>query len=412
MSNSLTRYASLLAASVNVQPGQLVVVRCETEYYDLALLAAEAAYQRGASMVRILTSDPRQTEQTVRHASEDEIRRMFDTDIDVFNRLADCHGALIGVRGEQDFNLGSRLQAEVPDRYQLYMNTLTAAREPYSRLIVNRAQGQWLVAGAATESWAKQIGITKDELWERIFRVTFADQENCLELNAQSDAALLHRRNILNELGYRRFRVTGGGSDFTVGIHPLARWMGGGRVSQRGVPFTPNKPTYENFITPDWRTANGTLKMHRPFMVEGVPVIGLVVTYKDGEIVEWDAESGKEAFAQLIAREGAGRGGEFALADRNTPVYLENMIWWHILFDENAACHWAFGNGYSAAFEDGASLTAAELAERGLAQAKTHVDGMWGCDQTCVFGFDASGTEHPIMLDGAWAPELANPAGA
>ncbi|MGI8826914.1 MAG: aminopeptidase [Chloroflexota bacterium] len=80
---------------------------------------------------------------------------------------------------------------------------------------------------------------------------------------------------------------------------------------------------------------------------------------------------------------------------------------YNTLFDENASCHVALGNGFSATIEGGTAMTEGDLLARGVNQSATHVDFMIGSDELDIEGETESGEIVPVFRRGIWAGALA-----
>ena len=110
--------------------------------------------------------------------------------------------------------------------------------------------------------------------------------------------------------------------------------------------------------------------------------------------------------AQFLAIDGAKRLGEIALVDAGSPIFQSGRVFYEILFDENAACHIAFGEAYPECVEGGTALSRDELAALGVNQAETHVDFMIGTPTMQVTGVCADGRRIPMMENGCFCDEL------
>jgi aminopeptidase len=75
-----------------------------------------------------------------------------------------------------------------------------------------------------------------------------------------------------------------------------------------------------------------------------------------------------------------------------------------ILFDENATCHVALGNGYRFTVPDLPSSIEAR-AERGFNLSGIHQDVMIGGPQVAADGLEAAGNATPILRDDVWMLE-------
>ncbi|HJU47470.1 MAG TPA: aminopeptidase, partial [Gaiellaceae bacterium] len=94
--------------------------------------------------------------------------------------------------------------------------------------------------------------------------------------------------------------------------------------------------------------------------------------------------------------------GELALVAGDSAVGQTGLVFQNTLFDENATCHIAFGNGLpmTVAGTDGRSRE--ELLELGVNVAAVHTDFMVGGPQVEVDGLDAGGAATPIIRDDVW----------
>ena len=100
---------------------------------------------------------------------------------------------------------------------------------------------------------------------------------------------------------------------------------------------------------------------------------------KDGKIVEAHAEKGEDILKAAIAEdEGASYFGEVALVPYDSPISNQKILFYNTLFDENAACHLAFGEAYPECVKGGEAMSKEELKAAGLNDSNTHVDFMVG----------------------------------
>jgi len=100
--------------------------------------------------------------------------------------------------------------------------------------------------------------------------------------------------------------------------------------------------------------------------------------------------------------EGAAYFGEVALVPYESPISNLQLLFYNTLFDENAACHIAFGEAYPC-ITGGRDMTKEQLKERGLNDSITHVDFMIGTADLSIVGTTRDGHQVPIFVNGNFA---------
>lgn len=409
------RFVELLVQQgCNVQSGQQVLIYAEPSNIDLARLAAEACYRRGARYVDIDVAVPGLERLHVLGAPPNRLTFVPTYKTVQIDQIVDSNGAALSFRSQDEPDLYEDFDVE---GHRKLNEMLVARRDAVKRYrdegVLQRKVG-WCLAGPPSPKWARKVypELTEAEavaaLWKEIFKMTFADQENCLTLWAEHLDRLARRTQILNDMRVKEIRFVNEplGTDLTVRLSELARWVSGRKSTSYGVEVCLNIPTFEVFTTPDWRGTNGTVTMTRPAMINGTLVEGLRVRFEEGEIVSVSADKNGAAYEALIGTPGdpsARRLGEVALVGVDSPIFQSGRVFQHTLYDENAACHIATGMAYTVGIEDGDLLPPEQLDSIGFnRRAKTHQDVMISDETTTVY---ADGKE--ILVKGSWLGELA-----
>jgi aminopeptidase len=169
-----------------------------------------------------------------------------------------------------------------------------------------------------------------------------------------------------------------------------------------GITYLPNIPTEEVFTSPDRRRADGTISLTKPVIISGQVVEGLKVAFSGGRITDVTAASGAgTVLAQLDTDEGARSLGEVSLVDRDSRIAKAGILFHDTLFDENAACHVAWGQSFPFAVADGLTMSDDERYEIGLNRSAVHTDVVIGGDGLTVTGTGPKGTVD-IIRDDEW----------
>ena len=79
------------------------------------------------------------------------------------------------------------------------------------------------------------------------------------------------------------------------------------------------------------------------------------------------------------------------------------MLFYNTLFDENASCHFAFGEAYPTCIQGGTEMTPEQLLAHGLNSSITHEDFMVGTSDLSITGITPDGKEIQIFRGGNFA---------
>ena len=269
---------------------------------------------------------------------------------------------------------------------------------------------KWVVAAAASPAWAKSLfpdlSVEKavEKLWENIFAATRVNLDDPIAAWSEHDKNLKKYSKFLNKSQFTKLIYKAPGTDLEVCLVENHIWQGGSGTSKAGATFFANIPTEEIFTMPHAYKVNGVVKATKPLIELGNTIENFSFTLKDGKIVDYTAEKGKDVLKTLLSiDEGASRLGEVALVPHDSPISNTNILFKDTLFDENASCHFAFGAAYSDTVENGEKLSASEKKKIGMNESMTHVDFMVGGPELSVIGIDKNGKEVQILKNGNWA---------
>jgi len=395
----LRDYAAIaLDVGIGFQPGKDLAINAFVEHAPFARIVADEAYRRGAALVDVWYWDAHVKRSRLAHAPEDSLGRtpaMLDTR---YTDLADRNGALINIVGDPDPDL---LAGVDPHRVGLDRMPGLAARFA----VQARAMVEWTIVAFPTDGWAKSVLGVADAglLWEKMKPALRLDQPDPVAAWREHIGSLRARAARLNDLQLDAIYYEGPGVDFTVGLHPRHIWRVADLTSRSGISGVINIPTEEVYTAPDPARAEGVIRSTMPLALGGSLIEGLVLRFEAGRIVEVQAEAGAEIVRGYIATDaGASRLGEIALVDRTSPVARAGVTFLNTLFDENASCHIAFGDGIRTAVRGYDPADPAPDDEVGVNVSKTHIDFMVGSPDVTVTGITVTGAQHTLLRDNLW----------
>jgi aminopeptidase len=105
-----------------------------------------------------------------------------------------------------------------------------------------------------------------------------------------------------------------------------------------------NIPSYEIFISPDWRGTDGVVIYNQPVYSNGIVVTGIKLVFKEGRVVEAHADQNEALLKAMLAKPNADKVGEFSLTDKRLSRILVPLG--VTLYDENLGG--PFGNTHLA----------------------------------------------------------------
>ena len=402
----LRNYAKLIAQKgINVQKGQEVCITSELDQPEFVKILVEECYRAGAGKVIVDWCYQPLTKLNVRWQKEKVLSKVEEWEKARLQHKVDVLPALI------------YLESEDPDGLKgVNMNKLVKAQQvkrkvskPYRDQMDNKYQ--WCIAAVPGAEWAKKVFPNErkskaiEKLWEAILYTSRATGDPISNWE-KHNRDLSERCKFLNSLGietleYKSSNVT----DFKVGMIETAKFLGGSeKTLGTNVEFNANIPSEEIFITPQKGKAEGIVYSSKPLSYQGQMIENFSVRFEKGKAVEVKAEKNEELLKSIIEMdENSAYLGEVALVPYDSPIRNSGILFYNTLFDENAACHLAFGEGFTNCLEDYDSLTLEECRNRGINDSLIHVDFMIGTEDLNITAVTRKGERVEIFKNGNWA---------
>ena len=258
----------------------------------------------------------------------------------------------------------------------------------------NAGKYTWTLALYGTPAMAKEAGLSLKEYWDQIIKACFLDERDPIskwrEVFAQN--ALILKK--LNSLKIDKLHIQADAIDLWVKLGSNRKWLGGsGR----------NIPSFEAFISPDWRGTQGHIEFDQPLYRYGSLIEGIKLDFKNGLVVKSSATKNYSVLQAMLKNPNADKIGEFSLTDKRLSRINKFMA--ETLFDENISgpygnTHIALGRAYQDSYTGNpAKITKSQWTKWGFNDSVVHTDIISTTRRT-VTAHLSNGTSKVIYKDG------------
>jgi aminopeptidase len=315
----------LVEYSLGVQPGWLVSITGSVAATPLI----QAVYRHTLSVgayPSVLMDAPGGTEMLLREGSDAQL-----TYTDPYRKYMVEHSdAVLRIMSEENTRATNNID---PARLALLRKGQGPIAAGYTqRIVENRPHCLTLFP---TEAYAQDAEMSLSEFEEFVFHACLLDGEQ--DPAERWREVSRRQQSIVDWLaGKKSVHVEAPGTDLTMSIDGRTFVNSDGKR---------NFPSGEVFTSPVHETVEGHITFSYPASFNGRSVQGVRLTFKDGVVSEFSAESGEDFLrAMLDLDEGAKRLGEFAIGTNEGVTRITR----NILFDEKIAgtIHCALGSAY------------------------------------------------------------------
>ena len=408
---TLKKYAALLAkCGVAVKKGDFVIIDAGLDQPEFVAMCVEACYKAGAAKVIVEWDYQPLAKLNVRYQSLKTLSTVDDIARAKLQYRVDKNPAMLyllsddpdGLKGIDQEKQGKAMKARYP------------VIKPFRDAMDNKCK--WCIAAVPGEAWAKKVfpgertSAAVEKLWQAILFTSRVIDKDGHDLDPV-DEWKRHSRDIhdrcayLNSLHIEKLEYkASNGTDLTVGLIPDGIFAGGSEFTLGGEEFNPNIPSEETFTSPMKGVAEGIVYSSLPLSYKGEMIENFSIRFENGRAVEVKAEKNQALLEQMVHMDdGAAMLGECALVPYTSPIRESGITFYETLFDENAACHFAMGDGFSNCIRDYEQYTQEEIEQKGINDSMIHVDFMIGTADLSVTAVCADGKRVKVFENGVWA---------
>ncbi|WP_319525178.1 aminopeptidase [uncultured Desulfosarcina sp.] len=364
----LERYAEVLlwglktARSQPFKKGDVVLVRFNLDAVRLAEILESRLLEMGLNPVRRLSPTPTMEKNFFQQANrnqlvfdppgEQALYRSLNGSIFLHAPASITHLSTIDPKKISRFTLSKKHLRDILDQ-----------REQEGKF-------GWTLCMLPTAELARHAGLDETGYAKQIVKACFLNRRDPVEQwkTVFNNATAVKRW--INAMDVKHYHVESANIDLTITPGKQRRWIG---ISGHNIP------SFELFVSPDWRGTSGTYYADQPSYRSGNLVRGVRLEFKKGVAVDVRADAGADFVRkQLKMDRGASRLGEFSLTDKRFSKIDRFMA--NTLFDENYGgrwgnCHVALGASYADTFSgDGKTLTKALKTSLGFNDSALHWD--------------------------------------
>ena len=272
------------------------------------------------------------------------------------------------------------------------------ARKPLLDIMRKREEAGifgWTICMLPTDELAKQAKLSLRQYTNQVIKACYLDKANPVQAWKDIYKEAINIKKWMNSMDVNYYHIESETIDLKVRPGKKRRWLG---VSGHNIP------SFEIFLSPDWRGTEGIYFADQPSFRSGNYVEGVRLTFKKGLVVKTEAKKGVEfTIKQLSMDKGACRVGEFSLTDKRFSRINKFMA--NTLYDENYGgrfgnCHLAVGSSYTDTYDgDPRKLTKEIKRKLGFNDSALHWD-LVNTENKTVIAHLSSGKKAVIYENG------------
>lgn len=258
----------------------------------------------------------------------------------------------------------------------------------------------WTLCMLPTQELADKAGLSLRQYTAQVVRACYLDKKDPVDAWRGIFQKAKTIKKWLGNMKVVSYHIESENIDLKITPGRKRKWVG---ISGHNIP------SFEVFLSPDWRGTEGVYYADQPSFRSGNYVEGVRLTFKKGNVVQVEARKGKPFVdGQISIDKGAGRVGEFSLTDKRFSRINRFMA--NTLYDENYGgrhgnCHLALGSSYSDTYDgDPGRLSKEEKVELGFNDSALHWD-LVNTERKRVTAYLENGGRETIYENGTFTLE-------
>ena len=394
----------LLETCLKVEKGQPLFISYNFERKDFVDIVTKIAKELGVDDIYYDESNPYKKHDALKELDIDELKKLPYWNKEMWNVYGEKHAAFLMLVSE---NPG--LMKDIDSKK---LSTITKyayeTRKGFDDLR-DKSELAWTIGAVPTKSWANELNMSVEELWDKIFKICSIDKDDPVSIWEEKTRLLKVRAQKLTDYNFKTLVYSSSnGTNFKINLPKDCIWESGYQTLSNGKKALVNFPTEEVFTSPDCMTGEGIVYSSKPLCYQDNIINNFNISFKDGKVVDFHAEEGEEILKEMInICENSNMLGEVALVPYDSPIQNSNQVFLETLFDENAACHIALGDSFPECVKNGSKIDKDILFnEYHLNKCDSHVDFMIGTSDLYITGITCDNKEIPIFINGNFTEEF------
>jgi aminopeptidase len=228
----------------------------------------------------------------------------------------------------------------------------------------------WTLCTYPTKEQARHAQISLKAYANQITKACFLNRTSPISHWQETFNNAASIKKWLNRMNVEFYQIESEHTDLKITPGDKRKWIG---ISGHNIP------SFELFLSPDWRGTTGRYFANLPSFRTGNYVRDVRLEFKKGAVVKIEAKKGEGFVTQQLAMDkGANKIGEFSLTDKRFSKI--NTFMANTLFDENFGgkygnCHVALGSSYADTYTGNPrELTKAKKKRLGFNDSALHWD--------------------------------------